>query len=118
MKFVKKYILSLDTIISLLLTFACFYFLENWIKLTLAKSLFEMGIGVLSIIFSIFFATLAFIISASDDDFVKFLEEDSLFTELVESFKWTVFVLFFSLFYSVVCFIILTFCENNDKLVS
>lgn len=78
-------------------------------------SLLEMGIGVLSIIFSIFFAALAFIISASDDEFVAFLEKDGLFTRLIGSFKWTVLSLFLALIYSIIIYVITSFGMSKDE---
>lgn len=108
-KIFRKYILSFDTIFSLVASFLCLYFSPSLIVGDLIKDLLGMGIGVLSIIFSIFFATLAFIISASDDNFVSFLEEEGLFTDLINSFKWTVGSLFVSLFFSIIIYSITTF---------
>jgi hypothetical protein len=104
-----KYIWSFDTIFSLITSMMCIYFLPNFINGDLAKDLLSMGIGVLSIIFSIFFAAIAFIISASDDKFVSFLEEEGLFTDLINSFKWTVGSLFIALFFSIIIYSITSF---------
>jgi len=83
--------------------------LPNWVGGDLIKDLLGMGIGVLSLIFSIFFAALAFIISASDDEFVEFLENDGLFSRLINTFKWTVGSLFFALLYSIILYVISSF---------
>lgn len=78
-----------------------------------------MGIGVLSIVFSIFFAALAFIISASDDDFVSFIEEKGLFTKIVNTFKWTVLSLFVALIYAILIYIVASYSiqykNKNDE---
>jgi|SRR5690606_7680788 len=109
MKFVRKYIWSYDTIISIIISFVCMCFLPDYIGGELVKDLLGMGIGVLSIIFSIFFAALAFIISASDDEFVSFLEKKGLFTKLINTFRWTVGSLFFALFYSILLYVVTAF---------
>jgi hypothetical protein len=115
MKLIIKYLLSYDTLVAVLLTLGCLYFLPQWISGDLIKDLLSMGIGVLSIIFSIFFAALAFIIGASDDEFVGFLEEYGLFTKLINTFKWTVGSLFVSLFYSIIVYIIASFKLSESK---
>ncbi|MBO0329880.1 hypothetical protein [[Muricauda] lutisoli] len=115
MKLLKRYILSYDTIIALFLTIACLFFLQSWVDGNLIKDLLSMGIGVLSIIFSIFFAALAFIIGASDDEFVSFLEETGLFTALIGSFRWTVGSLFIALLYSIFTYILITFKLSENK---
>lgn len=108
-RFFKTYVFSYDTIIGIVLSVLCIWFLPSWVSGSLIIGLLEMGIGVLSIIFSIFFAALAFIISASDDEFVGFLEEDGFFTRLINSFKWTVLSLFIALIYSIVIYTIASF---------
>lgn len=114
-KFLTTYLYSLDTIIAFVLTVLCFYYLPKWIGGTLIMNLLEMGIGVLSITFSIFFAALAFIISASDDDFVAFLEKNGSFTKLIRSFKWTVLSLFLALIYSIIIYVIASFGMSQTE---
>lgn len=115
MKIIETYILSWDTAIATALTLACLYFLPDLVEFSLALSLLEVGISVLSIVFSIFFAALAFIMSAGDDEFVAFLEEDNLFTYLIQTFKWTVGSLFIALLYSIIAFIIASFCQSSKN---
>ena len=119
-KLIKKYILSYDVIISIMLSVSCFIYFPEWIQVELIKDILSMGIGVLSIIFSIFFATLAFVISSSDDEFVSFLEEYGLFTRIINSFKWTVGSLFVSLIYSIIIYSISTinFYKEDKYLMS
>lgn len=118
MKFIRTYILSYDTATASVLTILCIYFAPTRIDVELASTLLDMGIGVLSITFSIFFAALAFIISASDDDFVKFLEEEKLFTSIINSFKFTVGSLFCALIYSIIIFVIITFGKSSGDFKS
>lgn len=99
-----------------LLALFCILLSPSWVPVSLAVGLLEMGIGVLSIVFSIFFAALAFIISASDDDFVSFIEEDGYFTSIVKSFKWTVSSLFVALIYSILLYcVVLFYTEFGGK---
>jgi hypothetical protein len=65
-----------------------------------AHDLYGIGISVLSIVFSVFFAALAIIISSSDDNFVRFLEENGDYSRLINSFIFTLYSLFLALLYS------------------
>ena len=47
---------------------------------------------------------MAIIMSSSDNDFIEFLEEKNTFTELLWSFKFTLFVLFLSLILSILLY--------------
>ena len=115
MNFIKKYLLSLDFIIAILCTALCLLFLPDFVSMKLSISLLEMGIGVLSITFGIFFAAMAFIMGSGDDEFVSFLQELNVYKSIISSFKFTVFTLFFALFYSIITFIIVSFCEDNKS---
>jgi ABC-type spermidine/putrescine transport system permease subunit I len=90
-------ILSWDTFISLIVTGVSYSLLPDELKLGFVCDFFNIGITVLSIVFSIFFAALAVIMTSSDNDFIKFLEEENHFTQLLNSFKITLLMLFVSL---------------------
>lgn len=66
----------------------------------LAKDYYGIGISVLSIVFSVFFAALAVIITASDDEFVAFLEAEGDYSALLSNFKISLELLFWALVYS------------------
>ena len=68
----------------------------------LAKDYYGIGIAVLSIIFSVFLAALVVIITASDDDFIAFLEETGGYTALVANFRFSLRLLFVAMIYSLV----------------
>jgi len=70
-----------------------------------AKGVFEISVTVLSIVFSVFFAGLAVLITAGDNEFVKFLEEDGAYREIIWTFKFTLFLLFFALISAIVLFV-------------
>jgi phosphoglycerol transferase MdoB-like AlkP superfamily enzyme len=81
-----------------------FFCLPKEIKSIFACSFYSVGISVLSIIFSLFFTCLAIIMTTNDNDFIKFMEEDKLFTKLLFSFKFTLGLLFISLVYSIIAY--------------
>ncbi len=103
---IKNVIISWDFIFSILLAIAAWLFLPYWVANQFTITLYEIGISVLSIIFSVFFAALAIIISSSDDDFVRFLEEKGDYTAIIETFKFSLTVLFIALVYSIILTVI------------
>ncbi len=101
MKF-KNIICSWDFALSAFCTGITAFFLPTLIKSTFACSFYSIGINVLSIIFSLFFASLAILMTTNDNDFIKYMEEENLFTDLLNSFKITLYSLFVSLIYSII----------------
>lgn len=71
----------------------------------LVKDYYNVGISVLSIVFSVFFAALAVIITASDDEFVTFLEVTGDYSRLVGTFKFTLGLLFAALILSILLYV-------------
>lgn len=94
--------LSWDFLLSIVLTLVTALILPNYLKITFCLSFYSVGITVLSLVFSLFFAALAIIMASSDNDFIEFLEEKNDFTALIASFKITLLMLFVSLIYSIV----------------
>jgi len=108
-------ILSWDFVVSVILTLTSAIFLPSMLKIGFCISFFNVGITVLSIIFSLFFAALAIIMTSSDNDFIEFLEEENDFTALLDTFKVTLLMLFISLIYSIILFVISDyFAKLND----
>ena len=103
---ISNIILSWDFVIAIVLTLITALILPSYLELEFCKSFYSTGITVLSIIFSIFFAALAIIMASSDNDFIEFLEENGDFTALLDTFKITLVMLFISLIYSIVLFVI------------
>ena len=79
-------------------------FSEDWIENGFAKDIYAVGITVLSVVFSVYFAGLAIIMSSSDDDFVAFLEKEGDFTSIVTAFEDALYVLFAALLYSLLTY--------------
>lgn len=65
-----------------------------------AKDIYSIGINILAILFSIYFAALIFIISSTNDDFVHFMEVEGDYSLLISLFKYCLFILFIALLYS------------------
>ncbi len=103
---ISNIILSWDFVIAIVLTLVTAIVLPNYLELEFCKSFYNTGITVLSIVFSIFFAALAIIMASSDNDFIEFLEENGDFTILLETFKITLIMLFISLIYSILLYVI------------
>ncbi len=108
-------ILSWDFVASIILTLATAIFLPPMLKISFCISFYNIGITVLSIIFSLFFAALAIIMTSSDNDFIEFLEEENDFTALLDTFKITLLMLFISLIYSIFLYVASDyFAKIND----
>jgi hypothetical protein len=107
-------ILSWDFVIAIVLTLATAVILPVMLKMSFCISFYNTGITVLSIIFSLFFAALAIIMTSSDNDFIAFLEEENDFSALLDSFKITLAMLFFSLIYSIVLFVSSDYFAKNN----
>lgn len=97
----KAVFLSWDIWISIVVGVITYSILPEYLDVKFTKSFYNTGITVLSIIFSLFFAALAIIMSSSDNDFIQFLEKENHFTELLWTFKFTLIILFISLIYSI-----------------
>lgn len=104
MRRIKALIFSWDFGAALFATALSFYYLPAYINMKFALSFYNVAMTVLSIIFSLFFTAMAIIMSSSDNDFIEFLEERKIFTELLWSFKITLLVLFISLIISIILY--------------
>lgn len=106
---INNYILSYDFLIALFSTMISYHFLPDLLRINFAISFYNIGITVLSIVFSLFFAVLAIVMASSDNDFIKFLEEEGDFTRLLFTFKFSLSLLFISLIYCIVLYMISDF---------
>ena len=114
MKF-RNIILSWDFVISIVLTLTTATFLPTMLKMSFCISFYNTGITVLSVVFSLFFAALAIIMTSYDNDFIEFLEEENDFSALLDSFKTTLVMLFVSLIYSIVLFVSSDYFAKNNS---
>ncbi|MEO4005054.1 hypothetical protein [Flavobacterium sp. CAU 1735] len=104
MRRIKAVIKSWDFVIVLLSTITTYFLLPDYVNMKFALSFYNVAMTVLSIIFSLFFTAMAILISSPDNDFIEFLEEKNTFTELLWSFKFTLFILFASLVLSIILY--------------
>lgn len=106
----KNIIFSYDTYIAIIAFALTYWLLPKFVRHDFCLGFYSIGITVLSIIFSIFFASLANMAGSSNDDFIKFLEEEKTYSTLLESFKFTLQALFIGLIFAIVAYLI-TDCQ-------
>lgn len=102
MEKVKMVLWSPDTGIATLVTVIVGICLPQILRADFAVSFYGVGISVLSIVFSLFFAALAIIMASPDNEFIDYLEEGGHYTDLMFTFKFTLIILFVSLGYSII----------------
>lgn len=114
---VSNIILSWDFLVSIILTLVTALILPTMLNMGFCEAFYNIGITVLSIIFSLFFASLAIVMTSSDNEFIDFLEENNDFTALLNTFKVTLFMLFLGLIYSIILFVSTNYFINifGDK---
>jgi len=79
--------------------------MPSHIPLVFTKEIYSGGIAVMAIVFSIVFAAIAVIAAGGESPFIAFLEDGNAgFSELLESFRVTLNVLFGALLLSLVEF--------------
>ncbi len=98
----RRILLSWDLLLPLVASIVLGWWLPQWVPSELAKDYYGIGIAVLSIIFAVFLAALVVIITASDDDFITFLEETGAYSAIVANFRFSLRLLFFAMIYSLV----------------
>ena len=101
----KSLFLSWDTIGALVLAVLLAILTPGAITYAMAKEVYAASMSVLAVIFSVFFAGLAVLITAGDDEFVCFLQEDGSYARILWTFKFTLTALFVSLLASIGLFV-------------
>lgn len=102
----KSLFFSWDWLAAFVATLVISFLVPGGVSCLMAKELFSVSTSVLSIIFSVFFAALAVLITAGDNEFIRFLVEDGSYRQIVWTFKVTLLLLFVSLLASIVLFVI------------
>ncbi len=100
----RQLICSIDTGAAVLTTVAVSYFIPKEIRYDFTTSFYNIGISVLSIVFSLFFAALAILMAAPQDEFIDYLEKKKHYTTLLFTYKYTLVCLFISLGYSIIMY--------------
>jgi uncharacterized protein YacL len=112
---ISNIIKSWDIWLALLVTITVAVLLPGQIKSNFAKEAYFVGLSVLAIIFSIFFASLAIIMSSSHDDFVSFLEEKKQYTAIIATFRYTLVLLFIALLISIIFYIYTSYLVSQGN---
>ena len=101
---VRSLLISWDWITAAAIVLAMSFLIPSGLTFPLAKEIFGASISVLAIVFSVFFAALAVLITAGDNEFVAFLQEDGSYIRIVWTFKITLLLLSLALLSSLVLF--------------
>lgn len=99
-------LLGLDLVAALIVGMGLIAVLPTRVPLRFAADVYGIATSSLAIIFSVFVAALATIVSASDNDFVAFLEEDKTFGDILFGMSLTLFALFGALIASGAAYIL------------
>jgi hypothetical protein len=94
---------------------ALFFFGPMHIPNSIARDLYNAGISVLGILFAVFLAALATFASGSDNEFVKFLEEDRSYSALIAAFKINLFLLLVGLLASLFGYGLTSFADVHGS---
>ncbi|MAT96871.1 MAG: hypothetical protein CL608_06985 [Anaerolineaceae bacterium] len=93
-----------------------YFVLSAKIEIDFVLAIFELGVQVLSIVFSVYFAALAVVITAGDDQFVGYLERLGVYQNLIWGFKVTLLLLFCALIVSIILYVsVLPFAGKQIK---
>lgn len=110
----KSILVSLDFIASSIISIIIFFLLKKTVANSFVKDLYSIGISVLSIIFSVYFAALSIIISSSDDNFVKFLDKIGKYRVIIRTFKLSLIILFVALLWSIFMYAFASYLIENS----
>lgn len=108
---IKSIFLSWDFIISIITFIVAMTMLPQKIYSTTALGIYSVGVTTISLIFSIYFASIAFIFASGDEEFIRFLEENDSYTQLVSTYKYTLFILFITLIISLILLVLNNFID-------
>lgn len=111
-KTLKSILWSRDLGVALLIAGVAHFYLPREISNAFAKDVYRAGLSTLSIVFSVYFAGLAIIISSSHDEFVRWLEKFGVYLELTRRFQCTLWILFFALLLSLGVFTYTSYSER------
>jgi hypothetical protein len=97
-------VLGIDAFMSLIVVCGLIALTPTWFPVVVAKDVYGLSSSVLSIVFSVFTAALAIIISSPDDKFVRFLDAEGFYRDLLWGFTLTLGALFVALVFSIAAF--------------
>lgn len=113
----ERIFFSIDFILALIVSCIIFIVLPYQVPNTIAQDIYFVGISVLSIVFSLYFAALAVIVSSGDNRFITFLElEGRYYTRLLATFKYSLIVILVSLIFSILMYCLTSFILSQEEL--
>ncbi|HEY3283096.1 MAG TPA: hypothetical protein VGN26_12555 [Armatimonadota bacterium] len=105
----RSYLVSVDFVVAAALGLLLWWALPPQVSLAFAKDVYGVGISVLSIVFSLYFASLAVIVSSGDDEFVFYLSKHGHYETLSRAFRWCLVMLFASLSLAIVLYVVTSY---------
>jgi cytochrome c biogenesis protein CcdA len=111
----KSVFLSWDFFVAATLSLGVALFAPNNISNEVSRDIYNIGVTSLSIIFSVYFAALAMIITSSDNDFIDFFDQENDYSRLIKSFRFVLAILLISLLVSIGLYIISTVLFYEKK---
>jgi hypothetical protein len=115
---IKDIIFCWDFLVSFAISIGLYFAIASDISNSFCQDIYGIGISVLSIVFSIYFAALAIIISSSDDDFVNYLEDQGAYTGIIWTFRYSLFVLFVALLFSLLMYALTSAWINSSNVLT
>ena len=97
----RDLIVSCDTGAAVLISGLLWWRLPSYLQCDFCKDVYGVGVSVLSILFSLWAAALALLMTSPDNEFVQFMEQGGHYTFLVNTFKVTLIALFVALVTSI-----------------
>lgn len=105
MERLRSILWSIDTLVGVLGAIVALILIGGDVSLLLIEKMSWMIITSSSLLFSIYFVSVNFIFSSSEDEFVLFLIRDGFYDELLYGFKWTMGALFVSLLFGAMSYL-------------
>jgi hypothetical protein len=112
---IRNVVISGDFIFSLFASTIALCILPEKIPNDFSRDIYNVGITSLSIIFSVYFAALAIIISSGDNDFIDFFEQEGDYTRLIKNFRYALWILLIALLSSIFLYTITSFLISQKE---
>jgi len=102
--FLRVYVVSPDACAAVAALLVTALLLPAQVKIGFSAVVFSASLSAFAILFAVFFAALATIASAGDDEFTKFLDLSGHLADILSAFKVALCALFLSLVYALIMF--------------
>ncbi len=112
MKF-KNIIFSGDLLIATLIALGVYFFTPHALPIAVVKDIIGVAVAVIAITFAVFVASFAIIISASDNEFVSFLEQSGGYTQIIKTTHYALLWQFAALIFAMLLYGGTAFAMDN-----